>query len=86
MKPPVVDISVAWACPRCPYKHGPNAVCPPGGRWLVLHFCPDCDESKQLYCRTHRDRHMPQPGDPRHTLPPAGPEQAEHLRREAMGY
>jgi hypothetical protein len=25
----------------------------------VLHFCPACDEPKQLYCRTHRDRHMP---------------------------
>ena len=58
---PAVDVSVTWAaCGSCPYRHPSHAPCPPGGTWLVLHFCPACDESKQLYCRKHRDRHVPE--------------------------
>lgn len=70
-----VDISATWSCPRCPHRHAPLAPCPPSATWLVLHFCPDCREDLQLYCRKHRDRHMPS-GDAHHT-PPA-PAEADH--------
>jgi len=65
-----VDLSATWACPRCPYKHAPLAACPPPGTWLVLHLCPACNERTGLYCRTHRDRHMPTAGD----IPVSAPE------------
>ncbi len=65
-----VDISAGWFCTSCPHKHAPLAPCPPAATWLLLHFCPDCDEPKQLYCRRHRDRHMPT-GDAHH--PETGP-------------
>lgn len=61
MKPAAVDVSVHWSCLRCPYKHAPLALCPASGVWLVLELCPACNERTGLYCRTHRDRHMPEP-------------------------
>jgi len=63
VKPPAVDISARWACPRCPYKHAALAFCPAPGVWLVLELCPACNERTGLYCRTHRDRRMPPPGE-----------------------
>lgn len=55
-----VDESVGWPnLPCCPRRHKVSVPCPPSGVWLVLTLCPACDEPKQLYCRTHRDRHMP---------------------------
>jgi hypothetical protein len=55
-----VDVSASWAvCAACPCRHPSHAPCPPVEVWLVLHFCPACNEATLLYCRTHRDRHMP---------------------------
>ena len=74
---PRADESVGWPnLDCCPHKHRASVPCPPSATWLVLHFCPDCDETRQLYCRKHRDRHMPS-GDAHHTLPPA-PAEADH--------
>lgn len=57
---PKVDVSTTWApCLRCPHKHPAHAACPPSGVWLVLTLCPMCNATTQLYCRKHRDRHMP---------------------------
>ena len=56
-----VDTSTGWPpCGSCPHSHMPGSACPPTGVWLVLHFCPACNATTQLYCRTHRDRHAPQ--------------------------
>lgn len=58
-----VDVSATWApCLRCPHKHPSHASCPPTGVWLVLALCPACNPTTGLYCRTHRDRHMPKSG------------------------
>lgn len=57
---PKVDESTGWpSLPCCPHRHKVSTPCPPSDTWLVLHFCPACDEPKRFYCRTHRDRHMP---------------------------
>lgn len=72
-----VDISATWACARCPYKHAPLAACPSPGVWLVLALCPACNQRTGLYCRTHRDRHMPPPLQ----LVPALPGDDDEYRR-----
>lgn len=55
-----VDVSASWPpCRSCPHRHPSHAPCPPSGVWLVLALCPACNPAKELYCRTHRDRHMP---------------------------
>lgn len=51
-----VDISAGWKCPRCPHKHGPHAVCPPVGVWLVLVFCGRCNPKAGAYCSRHGHR------------------------------
>jgi hypothetical protein len=76
-----VDVSASWPpCQSCPHRHAALAPCPPSNAWLVLHFCPACSEATGLYCRTHRDRHMPS-GDAHHTVP----EPAEDGRMRAAG-
>jgi hypothetical protein len=76
-----VDESAGWPnLPCCPHRHKVSVPCPPSSAWLVLHFCPGCNETTGLHCRTHRDRHMP-PGDPHHTVP----EPAEDGRMRAAG-
>lgn len=55
-----LDASTGWpqlSC--CPHRHPVSAQCPPTGVWLVLALCPACNPAKDLYCRTHRDRHVP---------------------------
>lgn len=54
------DESIGWPnLPCCPYRHRVSTPCPKALVWLVLHFCPACNEKTGLYCRTHRDRRMP---------------------------
>jgi hypothetical protein len=66
-----VDESAGWPnLPCCPHRHRVSTPCPPSNTWLVLHFCPACNEVTGLYCRTHRDRRMPT-GDAHHTVPEA---------------
>jgi hypothetical protein len=54
------DASIGWPnLPCCPYRHPVSAPCPQPLVWLVLTLCLACSPTKQLYCRTHRDRHAP---------------------------
>lgn len=56
------DASIGWPkLPCCPYRHPVSVACPPPLVWLVLTLCPACNPTTGLYCRTHRDRHMPTP-------------------------
>lgn len=71
-----IDSSATWFCTSCPHKHAPTAPCPPSATWLVLHFCPHCNEAKSLYCFTHRDRHLPS-GDAHHTPAAVPPDDAK---------
>jgi hypothetical protein len=65
-----VDESAGWPnLPCCPHRHKVSVPCPPSGVWLVLTLCRACNPTTGLYCRTHRDRHMPQPVDHPETAP-----------------